>query len=271
MPKYLIVTADDYGVCPSVNCACIEALKRGCVTSLTIMPPVPFFNEAAQLAYKNNIRHVGVHLTLTSEFPNLRWGPVCPVKKVPSLVDNNGFFWPTIELFSKNVKTEDVLLELENQIKKVIRYNIRPTHLDCHMFALHYEVSKRKDFLPVIYYLCKKYKLPFRSPFEKEATFLQRRKIEVLTNSFKETYDILARNKFSTYNKMLRNIRNGISELILHCGYTTNELQTITKRSLRRQRDFDYAVSKETRDTIKKNDILLLSWREATSRRSYFH
>lgn len=261
--KHLIITSDDYGVCPSINYACVEALKRGCVTSLTIMPPAPYFKQAVDLALKNNIRHMGIHLTLISEFPNLRWGPVTPNQRVPSLIDKGGDFRRTIFSFAKHAKAPEAAIELENQIKKVCRAGIKPTHLDCHMFALHYKVCKRTDFLSIIYYLCKKYKLPFRSPFKEEAAFLKKKGVKVLVDSLKGTYDIPTSKKFVAYNKILNNMRNGVSELILHCGYNTTELQNITKRSLRRQTDFDYAISENTGYFLQENKIQLIPWREA--------
>jgi len=261
--KYLIVTADDFGLCRSVNRASIEALTKGCVTSLTIMAPAPYFKHAIGIAHKYNIRHLGVHLTLTSEFPNLRWGPISPLHEVPSLVDKAGYFWKTISSFAKHAKPFEIVKELDNQVMMILKHRIIPTHFDCHMFALHSEISKRPDFLPIILYLCKKYKIPFRSPFRKETLFFKKNNIKTLSNVFKETYDIPAFQKKSKYNNMLKILRPGISELILHCGYNNSELQSITKFSLRRKADLDYALSKELKDILKNNNIQLLSWAKA--------
>jgi len=263
--KYLVVNADDFGLCPSTNYASFLALAKGCVTSLSIMAPAPYFKQAVSILHKHNMRHVGVHLTLTSEFSKLRYGPISFLKEVPSLIDNKGYFPKTIYYLSKHARQEEVKIELENQIKKVIKHNLIPTHLDCHMFALHYKVLKRTDFLPVILYLCRKFNLPFRSPFLKEKNFLKKNNIKVLYRSFKGSYDIPARKKKIGYDNWLKRLPCSVSELILHCGYDNPSLRTITKRSLRRQADYDYAVSKSTLSLLKKEKIKLLPWEKVPS------
>lgn len=262
--KYLIVNADDFGLCPSINQASIEAFIKGCVTSLSIMPAGPYFREAVQLADKNHIRHMGIHLTLISEFSGLRWGPVSRKKDVPSLVDKQGAFHKTIDAFARQAKAFEVRKELESQIEKVIRHNIKPTHIDCHMFTLHYEVSQRKDFLPIILYLCKKYNLAFRSPFNREAYFLQKNGVKVLTSSFKETYYVPLKYKTNKYNSFIASIGSGVTEMILHCGYDNKELRFVTKYSKRRQADLDYALSPRTKCLLRDRGIRLISWKEAS-------
>jgi len=258
--KYLIINADDFGVCRSINQASINAYKYGCVTSLSIMPCAPFYQDAVRLAKANGISRMGVHLTVTSEFSALKWRPVSAGKDVSSLVDRRGYFRKTISAFAKYARVDEVAKELENQIKKVTHSGITPTHLDCHMFALHSRVCLRNDLMPVIAYLCKKYNLPFRSPHREECAYLKKNNIKALKNSFKETYDINARDKNAAYNGLLGKIKPGVWELILHCGYYNAELRKITKKSLRRQADFEYAVSKQTKQLILKKGINLLSW-----------
>lgn len=261
--KYLIINADDFGVCRSINRASINAYKYGCVTSLSIMPCAPFYKEAVRLAKANGISRMGVHLTVTSEFSALKWRPVTAGKLVPSLVDRRGFFRKTISAFAKYARPDEVAKELENQIKKVIRSGITPTHLDCHMFALHSRVCLRNDLMPVIAQLCKKYRLSFRSPHRREFLYLKKHKIGVLGNSFRETYDISARDKYWAYDKLIKKIKPGVWELILHCGYYNAELRKITKKSLRRQADFEYALNSRTKKLISKNGINLISWKKA--------
>lgn len=260
--KYLIINADDYGLCKSVNEASISALKNGCVTSLSIMPCAPYFKHALGLAKKNKISQMGIHLTLTSEFSNLKWGPVTDLEYVKSLIDKEKYFWNNPGYFAENAKLPEIYLELENQIKKAIKHGIKPTHLDSHMFLLHSKVSLRTDFLPIILALCKKYKLPFRSPFLREYFYLKKNAILAIKDSFKKSYNIPVSSKIKTYNSFICNLKPGISELILHCGYDDKELKNITKYSLRRQIDYDFAVAKSTKKILKDCAVTLISWKE---------
>ena len=50
MSRYLIINADDYGMCHSSNIAVEELLKKGGITSATIMAPCAWSVEAARFA-----------------------------------------------------------------------------------------------------------------------------------------------------------------------------------------------------------------------------
>ncbi len=59
--------------------------------SVEIMPVCPWFPEAVKLLNENPGLDVGIHLALTSEWENYKWGPVT---HAPNLVDENGYFSP---------------------------------------------------------------------------------------------------------------------------------------------------------------------------------
>ena len=87
----LIVRADDMGSFRSANIACMEAFEKGIETSIEVMVVTPWFPEAARLLRENPGIDVGLHLTITSEWDNIKWRPLT---SCPSLVDSNGYFFP---------------------------------------------------------------------------------------------------------------------------------------------------------------------------------
>ena len=50
MPRYLIVNADDYGMCRSANLAVQELFELGYLKSATLEVPCPAAKEAAEYA-----------------------------------------------------------------------------------------------------------------------------------------------------------------------------------------------------------------------------
>ena len=88
--RYLMINADDFGMCHAMNAATIGLLEDNLITSATLMPPCPWFVEAVTYAASHPEKCIGVHLTLTSEWELMRWGPVARTP-LPSLI-NNGYF-----------------------------------------------------------------------------------------------------------------------------------------------------------------------------------
>ncbi len=72
--RYLIIHADDGGLCHSVNRAIISALEKGTVSSTSLMAPCPQLEEITDYLKINPQFDLGIHLTLTCEYPNY---PLC--------------------------------------------------------------------------------------------------------------------------------------------------------------------------------------------------
>jgi chitin disaccharide deacetylase len=90
----LIVKADDMAAGHGINVATIDAFQRGVVTTTNVIVPGPWFPEAVNLLRQNTGLDVGVHLTLTSEWDNIKWRPLT---QATSLVDPDGYFFPLVQ------------------------------------------------------------------------------------------------------------------------------------------------------------------------------
>jgi len=91
-PIRLIIQGDDMGAGHGVNVATIEAYQRGVLRSANVIMPGSWVPEAARLLNAHPEIDAGVHLALTSEWENVKWRPLTTA---PSLVDGNGYFFPT--------------------------------------------------------------------------------------------------------------------------------------------------------------------------------
>jgi predicted glycoside hydrolase/deacetylase ChbG (UPF0249 family) len=128
-----IVHCDDIGMCHAANEGAFEALARGPATCGSVMVPCPWFREAAARAVADPSLDLGVHLTLNSEWPHYRWGPVAGPREVPSLVDDQGCLYRTTRETLERGRPEEVALELRAQLERALSAGIDVTHLDSHM------------------------------------------------------------------------------------------------------------------------------------------
>ena len=74
--KVLLLHCDDAGMCDEANIAVQHYFETGDIQSAAVMVPCPYAEEMIQWAKTKESPDLGVHLTLTSEWKTLRWGPV---------------------------------------------------------------------------------------------------------------------------------------------------------------------------------------------------
>lgn len=268
--KLLIIHADDAGLSHSENQATIKALQTGSVNSYSIMVPCPWFYEMAVFAKNNPQFDCGVHLTLTCEWENYKFGPILPVTEVRSLTDANGYFYKTRADFKNNAKLPEIKKELTAQIEKALQFGIQPSHLDSHMCS----VGVTPEILEIYKELGKTYNLP---------VFINKHFVESISLSDQE-YNFenipLAENLLigyfsdfekgelrKSYAKALDNLIPGLNVFLLHPAFDDFEMQGITVNHPNfgaewRQIDFDFFTSEECRLKIKENNIQLITWKQ---------
>ncbi|KUJ61730.1 hypothetical protein AR687_10945 [Flavobacteriaceae bacterium CRH] len=275
--KLLIIHADDAGLSHSENQATIKALKNGSVNSYSIMVPCPWFFEMATFAKNNPNYDCGIHLTLTCEWENYKFGPVLPVPEVSSLTDENGHFYKSRKDFKNHAKYSEIKKELTAQIERVLQFGINPTHLDSHM----YSVGITPEILELYKELGKTYNLPV---FINEE-FTESVRLSDEKHDFKNTLlvDNLIVGHFTdfekgelktSYSKALDNIQPGFNVILLHTAFDDFEMQGITVNhpnfgSAWRQIDFNYFTSSECEEKLKDNNIQLITWKQIKNLNCY--
>ena len=129
----LITRGDDLGCARSLNRAMKECYEKGILKNCSVLAPAPHLEEAAkQLAGARGLCF-GLHCCLTSEWDNVRWGPVAPKEKVPSLLDRNGHLHQTNEAVWASAKAGEALLELQAQLDRARRLGFDIKYADVHM------------------------------------------------------------------------------------------------------------------------------------------
>lgn len=116
MSHKLIVTADDYGMCNTVNAAIDECLAAGTVKATCIMVNMPAFGGAVSLARRFPQASVGLHWTLTQGCP------ILSPARVPTLVNAQGeFHAPDVfrrHWLTRKIRVAEVTAELRAQFER---------------------------------------------------------------------------------------------------------------------------------------------------------
>jgi predicted glycoside hydrolase/deacetylase ChbG (UPF0249 family) len=141
----LIVRADDMGAFRAANIACLETGKNGIATSIEVMVVTAWFPEAVKLLCQNPRIDVGLHLTLTSEWENVKWRPLTDC---PSLTDENGYFlpmmnssnaYPGLAIMERKWNIQEVERETRAQIEMALKNIPHVSHISGHMGATGFD------------------------------------------------------------------------------------------------------------------------------------
>lgn len=131
--RLVILHTDDIGMCQASVQAFAELDAVGIITSGAVMVPCPWFPKAAEYARAHPSTDLGVHLTLTSEWPTYRWGPVSSREKATGMLDEEGFFPHRSETFQQHADPAAARIEMAAQLARARQFGMQPTHIDTHM------------------------------------------------------------------------------------------------------------------------------------------
>ncbi|MDW3194701.1 MAG: polysaccharide deacetylase family protein [Cytophagales bacterium] len=264
----LILHADDLGVANSVNAATIAALEEGTINSASIMVPCPWFPQAAAYAKENPEMDLGLHLTLTAEWDEYKWDGVSSASEISSLLNEEAHFPPSVAEVVQSATVKELEKELIAQVERALAFGIKPTHLDSHMGTLF----QTPAFFEAYQRVGKRYKIPVFIPYGHISAAPQ------LVNSIMKD-QILVDRLFSIspaigerdwneyYMDILRNMKPGLNEIIVHFAYDNAEMQAVAVNhpdfgSAWRQRDLEALQNQAFKDLIKERNIHLVSWRD---------
>lgn len=130
----VMLRADDFGMSHAVNLALKDMVRSGIPFNASVMMVTPWVQEAAEILREAPQVSIGLHLTLTSEFEQLKWGPISGKSAVPSLVDKRGFFRTSVkEFLLSDYDLKEVETELRAQIDRAVAMGMNVDYLDHHM------------------------------------------------------------------------------------------------------------------------------------------
>ena len=294
MDKYLIINADDFGMCHSANQAVMDLFKSGGITSATIMAPCAWAGEAVNFAKANPEYAIGVHLTTTSEWGHYRWMPVSGIKG--SLVDSEGFMHHESDEFEKAADIEEVQKEIVAQVEFLKNLGLEPSHLDNHMGSLYGIETGRVELAKLAIETAASYGLPFRFPmtftdaqFENDmlGIHVDKEMVQQFIGGFSQLGKALGvampdyllpgdwagpqRESYENYREYIyelyRTFEPGVTETYIHPAYISDELKSITGTWERRNWEYKLFSDPKTKQHIDSLGIKLINYRDLAQMR----
>ncbi|MDQ7818752.1 MAG: polysaccharide deacetylase family protein [Melioribacteraceae bacterium] len=251
--KILLIRCDDIGMSHAVNMAAKELIQTGLVFSASVMFPCSWYQEGVDLLKEHPEISVGIHLTLNSEWKNYRWGPVAGKDKVPSLVDEHGYFFPSrATFFANNPKLDEVETELRAQIDRAMKSGLKISYVDYHMGTAVDKPELRK----IVEKLAREYRLAISRYFGE---------IDV-----KNMYSDPIESKKDSLYSLLKNLNDGINLLVCHIGKDNDELSAmidmnsfgLSEMSKHREAELRALISAKKENIFEKYMIRLINYND---------
>ena len=284
MAKYLIVNADDYGMCNAANEAVEELFLGGWLKSSTIMMPCPGAEHAVEFSKAHPEYAIGIHTTLTSEWGKYRWKPITSGK---TLLDEEGFMWHESDMVEKNASYEDIEKEVRAQIDLAHRMGMKPSHVDNHMGSLYGHYTGRLGLSKLALKICGSYGYAYRlytkhdkricpngTPYPLYAA------VTLLSKHWGKKYNVIIpdyllfpdwnddmRVSYEVYRDTILKIwtdipEDGVTETFVHPSVESDELKGITGRWLDRVWEYQLMKDPYVHQYLKDHDVELISYRE---------
>lgn len=277
--RALILHVDDVGMSWDTEVGVMEAIEKGVANSLSVMMPTPWVPHAVEWI-KATKADAGLHLTLTSEWKQYRWGPVAGKPAVPGLVDPQGALWPNVASVVKNATADEVEREIRAQLDRARTMGFEPTHFDSHMgtvfatpeFLERYIKVGTEHRIPVMFpgghnfYLSKN--SPKRAAGARElGQRIWAGGLPVLDDLHNESYGWKTEDKVELYIDAVRGLRPGVTMMIMHCTRPTEVFPQISSSGTVRLGDLKAMLDPRLRQAIQDEHIVLTTWRELMERR----
>ena len=286
MAKYLIVNADDFGMCRSANEAVFDLFRNGNLLSSTIMMPCPAAEDAVRFSVENPQYAIGVHTTLTSEWQNYRWKPLT---MGPSLIDRDGFMWHSSRLVEKHATDLDIENEIRAQIDLALSMGMNPSHIDNHMGSLYGNQTGRFALLKLAYRICGEYGYAYRMFTKADKRVLPAgvplfalKAAARLSEKWADRFNVTALDyllfpdwpdlerkgvdSFESYQETIlgiwTNIPDGVTETFVHPSVESDELKSITSRWMNRVWEYRLMKDPATHKYLRDHGVIMINYRD---------
>jgi predicted glycoside hydrolase/deacetylase ChbG (UPF0249 family) len=272
--RVLITHIDDMGFCHAANAATRECLLSGAASCASIIVNAPWFMEAAQICQDHPEFDIGVHLTLTAEYPTFRWPALSSRDPATGLLDQEGYLWHTREDAVRHVTAEAAEAEMRAQIETALAAGLNITHIDTHMGSVVHP-----KFLASYLALAEEFEVPAFLPrmtlerlemlamgdmAEDYLAVLEKVEAESVPTLDHIIIDTLIDmdDKDQFYRELIDGLEPGLTHLLFHPAIDGEELQAIADTHKSRHADYIAWRNPELKNYIDAAGIRHIGYRE---------
>lgn len=274
MSRRLIVNADDYGRTPSVSRGIRDAHRNGIVTTATVMINLPGALEDVRSGMERTpALAFGVHLNLTCG------KPLTPPDRVPTLIDANGWFHGKDQIFNnpEMLDLAEVKMEYKAQIERFLQTETELDHLDSH----HHLGIASTGLWNLLTELAIEYGCGVRTSFpmdileEDLLALFPADMISFCRTQAKEQLETLSIPHPDYFYasffgdgavsdnliKLLRELPDGVSEIMCHPGYSDESLEKTSGYNRIREQELAVLTDQSALTAITSGNIELHTYR----------
>jgi chitin disaccharide deacetylase len=258
-PRYMLIRSDDFGMSHGKNMATRELIETGMPLSVSVMFACPWWKEAVAILREYPDVSVGVHLTLNAEWEHYRWGPVLGRSAVPSLVDHEGYFFPSRSaLFANNPSLNEIEAELRAQVQRAVDTGLQIDYLDYHMGAAVQNAETRA----IVESIAADFGLGISRWFGEVSSSV--------------TYDApLGAKTDSLVNRVYNLDPDAVNLQVVHVAPALSDMNAMIDlnpfgpRDMAEQRhgELQALLAPEFREAVEHNNVILITYRELIARR----
>lgn len=293
--RVIILHMDDAGMSLSSNRGIEKVFGHGVANSTSVMMPCPWVPQIVRYIEAHPGIDAGLHLTLTSEWKNYRWGPLAGAAVVPGLTDSTGSLWPDVPDVIKHASADEVDKEIRAQLSRAEKMGFHPTHLDSHMGTLFFNPA----FLQKYIQLGIEKQIPIMFPGGKDTYIAEQMNftqeqvayfqnigksvwaggLPVLDDLHNYSYDwnppadiakndaALTKWRVALYEKTMSKLKPGVTMVIMHCTDPSAIFSEITDSGAKRKADMLAMLDPGFKKFLKDNHFILTTWHELMQRR----
>ena len=243
--KQLIVTADDFGLCPEINRAVSKAHTEGILTSASLMIAAPAAKEAVAMAKEYPKLKVGLHFVCVDGFGLLFKKPF-----------SSHLIWAGVKYFFSPAWRQRLRSELTAQMEAFLATGLVCDHLNTHNhFHLHPVVRE------IVLRLAEKYKIrKVRWPSPAPWSRALKRRLDVVglcrndhTFGLKET----GRMTEEIWLKQIPRFADGVTEAYCHPAVASSPVLQKWLRGYDWVGEFQALVSPKVKAALKEAKVQL--------------